>query len=97
MPLTVSISGVAASISHTKAMFELGLQTFVFLFLTGGLSLVFGLWIYYDRRDRALYDQLRSKRAYHCVKCGHLYAVEAGFEEITSCPHCQFKNSRLKF
>jgi rubrerythrin len=78
-------------------MIGLELQTFVFLFLTAGLAFVFGLWIYYDRRDRVLYDQLRSKRTYHCVKCGHLYAVEAGFDEVTHCPHCRFENSRLKF
>ena len=76
-------------------MISLSLEQFVFGFLVGGFLLVFSLWLYYDRRDRALFDRERLQRAYHCVRCGHLYAADDA--EEAGCPKCHFRNARLKF
>lgn len=58
---------------------------------------VFGfLWLYYDRRDRALYDAERRKITFHCIRCDHLYTEKAG-TDIAPCPKCGHPNTRLKF
>jgi ribosomal protein L37AE/L43A len=58
---------------------------------------VFGvLWIYYDRRDRALYDAQRRKITFHCIRCDHLYTEKAG-TDTAPCPKCGHVNTRLKF
>ena len=58
---------------------------------------VFGaLWVYYDRRDRALYDAQRRKITFHCIRCDRLYA-EPGGRELCPCPRCGHENSRLRF
>ncbi len=55
-----------------------------------------GLWGYADRRDRALYDGLRRKISFHCVRCNHLYTRPAG-TATAACPRCGHQNARLKF
>jgi hypothetical protein len=58
---------------------------------------VFGvMWIYYDRRDRTLYDAQRRKITFHCIRCDHLYTEKAGIE-TSPCPKCGHVNVRLKF
>ena len=60
------------------------------------LGVTAGLWIYYDRRDRALYDAQRRKISFHCIRCDHLYVEKAG-TETAPCPRCAHVNVRLKF
>lgn len=60
------------------------------------LGVISGLWIYYDRRDRALYDTQRRKISFHCIRCDHLY-VEKDGTETAACPKCGHVNVRLKF
>jgi ribosomal protein L37AE/L43A len=60
------------------------------------LGLFGGLWVYYDRRDRALYDRERRKISFHCIRCDHLYVEKAG-TETAACPRCGHVNTRLKF
>lgn len=60
------------------------------------LGVFFVLWIYYDRRDRALYDAGRRKVTFHCIRCDHLYTQPAGIE-TAPCPRCRHENTRLKF
>ncbi len=67
--------------------------------LTAGLALFgfFGaLWVYYDRRDRTLYDTARRKVSFHCIRCDHVYAQRKG-TETAPCPRCGHVNTRLKF
>lgn len=54
------------------------------------------LWIYYDRRDRALYDRQRRKITFHCIRCDYLYTQPVG-TETADCPKCGHNNVRLKF
>lgn len=54
------------------------------------------LWVYYDRRDRTLYDAERRKITFHCIRCDHLYTEKAGAETAV-CPRCGHTNVRLKF
>ncbi len=54
------------------------------------------LWIYYDRRDRALYDKERRKITFHCIRCDQLYTQPVG-TETADCPKCGHNNVRLKF
>jgi len=54
------------------------------------------LWIYYDRRDRALYDAERIKITFHCIRCDHLYTQKVG-TATAACPKCGHINTRLKF
>jgi hypothetical protein len=73
--------------------------TFTFDVLLYGLCVIglfAALWIYYDRRDRALYDAGRRKISFHCIRCEHLYTQPAG-TETAPCPKCGHVNVRLKF
>ncbi len=60
------------------------------------LGLFTVLWIYAERRDRALYDTGRRKITFHCIRCDHLYTQPAG-TETAPCPQCGHVNTRLKF
>jgi hypothetical protein len=55
-----------------------------------------GVWLYYDRRDHALYDTERRKVTFHCIRCSQLYTAKAG-TEAADCPCCGHTNTRLKF
>jgi hypothetical protein len=68
----------------------------VVLYGAGVLGLFGFLWIYYDRRDRALYDSGRRKITFHCIRCNRLYTEKTG-TETAPCPHCGHNNVRLKF
>jgi DNA-directed RNA polymerase subunit RPC12/RpoP len=68
----------------------------VLLYGLAVLGLFGGLWIYYDRRDRALYDTQRRKITFHCIRCDHLYTEKSG-TETAACPKCGHVNLRLKF
>jgi rubrerythrin len=54
------------------------------------------LWVYYDRRDRTMYDAQRRKITFHCVRCNHLFTENAG-TATAPCPKCGHVNVRLKF
>jgi uncharacterized paraquat-inducible protein A len=58
--------------------------------------LFLSLWLYYDRRDYALYEHARKKSTFCCTRCQHLY-WEAGRPEVMKCPKCGHENARLKF
>lgn len=60
------------------------------------LGFLFGVWVYYDRRDHALFEAERRKVTFHCVRCDHLYTAKAG-PETAVCPRCGHTNARLKF
>ena len=66
------------------------------LAVTGGCAALLALWIYYDRRDRLLYDRTRCRVTFHCLKCSHVYS---GVERTSPspCPRCGHPNSRLRF
>jgi hypothetical protein len=54
------------------------------------------LWVYYDRRDRTMYDAERRKITFHCIRCNTLYAEKSG-SATAPCPKCGHVNVRLKF
>ncbi len=68
--------------------------TVIFCLLVAVIFL--GLWLYYDRRDYALFEQARKKSTFCCVRCQHLYSAE-GRPDVGRCPRCGCENSRLKF
>lgn len=68
----------------------------VILYGVLALGVFLGLWLYYDRRDRSLYDVERRKITFHCIRCDHLYTQKAG-TETAPCPKCSHVNTRLKF
>lgn len=74
--------------------FDLTLGVTIFCLLTVGFF--FCLWMYYDRRDHALYEHERRKVVFHCIRCNHLYTRRAGAETAV-CPRCGHENARLKF
>lgn len=62
-----------------------------------GLAVLFlALWLYYDRRDHARFEDERRKTTFHCVKCDHIYAV-TGEQAVARCPRCTHENGRLRF
>jgi len=73
---------------------DLTLGAAVFCLLV--LGFFFGVWIYYDRRDQALFDAERRRVTFHCIRCDHLYTARRG-AETAACPRCGYTNSRLKF
>jgi hypothetical protein len=68
----------------------------VFLYVSAGIALIFGLWLYYDARDARVYERERAHSLYHCLKCGRLYSAPR-FNREADCPGCAFRNSKLKF
>jgi len=70
-------------------------ELFTLLYLLAGGLLIFGLWVFYETRDRALYQEQRQRATFHCVRCGHLYTGTA--ERTQACPECGFENTRLRF
>jgi Zn finger protein HypA/HybF involved in hydrogenase expression len=68
--------------------------TVVYCFLV--LAFFFGVWIYYDRRDHALFEAERRKLTFHCIRCGQLYTAKAR-RGTAACPHCGHTNTRLRF
>ncbi|MDR1496919.1 MAG: hypothetical protein LBS59_00690 [Puniceicoccales bacterium] len=64
--------------------------------LTGGMACIFALWIFYERRDAAVYDTLARISAFHCVKCRHTYSAPSQ-PHVAPCPNCGFTNGYLKF
>ncbi|MBN1403801.1 MAG: hydrogenase nickel incorporation protein HypA [Opitutales bacterium] len=75
---------------------EISINAFFTAYILGGMSVVFALWLYYDRRDRILCDRQRFRHAYRCIKCGELYD-RRGQREVAPCPKCGFANDRLRF
>ena len=72
------------------------LEVMILVYLAIGFSGIGGLWYFYDRRDKQLYQAQRSRVIFHCIKCGNLYARRKG-TEVAPCNKCDFKNPRLKF
>ena len=54
------------------------------------------LWLYYDRRDRTLFDTDRRQVTFHCIRCDNLYTEKTGVD-LAKCPKCGHVNTRLKF
>jgi len=77
-------------------MFFIDLADGFFIYLFLGIGFIFSLWLYYDYRDKNLYQSERSKNVFHCVKCGKVYAAKAS-EKQADCPRCHFKNTHLQF
>jgi hypothetical protein len=77
-------------------MLHVGIESFLAAFLILGMLFFLLASIYYDRRDRRLYDDTRRQHVHHCVKCGKTYtSSESG--AAVACPACLFKNSALRF
>lgn len=79
-----------------RGVIGLEIDVFFLLYLGAGFLLLFGLWFYYDWRDKHHFQAPRSKVIYHCIKCGQIYTGPHGSEE-SDCPHCGFTNGRLRF
>lgn len=77
-------------------MIGLDVDIFFLLYLGAGFLLIFGLWLYYDRRDKNLHEAQRMKVVYHCIKCGEIYTGPHESSE-RDCPRCGFTNGRLGF
>ncbi len=77
-------------------MITLTIAWFFVSLLMAGMLFVSALWFYYDRRDRNLYEAERLRRTFHCIRCGALYTAPLGRIEV-NCPHCDFKNTSLRF
>ncbi|TVR54170.1 MAG: hydrogenase nickel incorporation protein HypA [Puniceicoccaceae bacterium] len=60
------------------------------------MGLIASLWVYYDYRDRRLFEDERRRVIFHCIRCDKLYAGRAGAEEL-NCPRCGLRNGRLRF
>ena len=54
------------------------------------------LWLYYDHRDHARFEEQRGRATFHCIRCDRIYEAKAG-SELCHCPHCGHENTRLKF
>lgn len=77
-------------------MFVVDLTLGALIYIFSALTLIFGLWLFYDRRDMNLYEAERKKVIFHCIKCDKIYTGKQGVE-TSRCPRCSFENSRLKF
>ncbi len=75
---------------------ELEVDLFFLIYLGIGMTLVFGMWFYYDWRDKHSFEEQRTRVIYHCIKCGRIYTGSHDSEEA-ACPDCNFANGRLSF
>lgn len=66
------------------------------LYISSGLLLIFGLWLYYDRRDRHRYDALRAPTLFVCLKCNRIFSRPA-HTRAADCPSCGHPNIPLRF
>ncbi len=71
------------------------LSALILLPVTGGMLLLLGLWLYYDRRDRRFFDQSRRRTTFHCLKCSHVYTSPE--TDLCPCPRCGHSNPPLRF
>lgn len=77
-------------------MFVIDLSLGALIYIFSALAFIIGLWLYYDLRDKNLYEAERKKVIFHCVKCDKIYTCRQG-AEVGTCPRCNFENARLKF
>ncbi|HLS28032.1 MAG TPA: hydrogenase nickel incorporation protein HypA [Opitutales bacterium] len=77
-------------------MFIVDLTFGALIYIFSAISLLFGLWLFYDLRDKNLYEAERKKVIFHCIKCDRIYTDRQG-TAVSVCPRCQFENARLKF
>ncbi|HEU5078069.1 MAG TPA: hydrogenase nickel incorporation protein HypA [Opitutaceae bacterium] len=70
--------------------------TAVTLFCLAVATVFLALWMFYDRRDYALFEHARRKSTFCCVRCHHLYGVP-GEPDVWKCPKCGHENSKLRF
>ena len=77
-------------------MLTVNLSVGALIYTVSAIVLIFGLWIYYDVRDRKLIDAKRRRVVFHCIRCDRLYSAPVG-TEVCKCPRCEFENSRLRF
>jgi hypothetical protein len=92
-PLRETAAVVRSNRSSSRAM-DLTVGVVVYCLLV--LLFFLGIWLYYDRRDKALYDAERRKITFRCVRCDRLYTTKGGTETAV-CPRCGYTNTRLKF
>ncbi len=77
-------------------MISIDFSWFALLYVGAGSALIFGLWIFYENRDKRVYQAARERVTFHCIKCGELY-TDSRQKEVSPCPQCGFENARLKF
>ena len=77
-------------------MIPIRFEHFSLFIITLGLSLLFALWYYYDRRQKLFLIKEREQIVFQCLKCNQLYTVQDKVE-VSACPSCGFKNDRLQF
>lgn len=77
-------------------MISVDLISFAAILLSCAIALGLIVRGYYDRRERLLNDHRRHLTVFHCIRCGKVYS-RSRRREISVCPHCGFKNTRLKF
>lgn len=77
-------------------MFVVDLTFGALIYIFSALTLILGLWLFYDLRDKNLYEAERKKVIFHCIKCDKIFTAKCG-SEVARCPRCGFENTRLKF
>jgi ribosomal protein L37AE/L43A len=75
-------------------MFEPIHATVIYCVLIG--AVFSALWFYFDRRDRAHFETVLRRSAFHCIRCDQIYSETAG-AGLSRCPKCGHENSRLRF
>lgn len=68
----------------------------IMLYISLAICVIFGLWLFYDKRELESYKSQKVLSVFYCVKCGSIYSMGKE-KERTLCPKCNFKNNRLKF
>jgi hypothetical protein len=88
--------GYRSSAERPTALFTIDFSLGATLYVVAALVLVFGFWLYHDRRDKQFFEGERRKAIFHCIRCDKLYTSREG-AELCSCPRCGNENSRLQF
>jgi Zn finger protein HypA/HybF involved in hydrogenase expression len=75
-------------------MFQPIHATVVYCVLVG--AVFFMLWLCSDRRDRANFEGVLRRGAFHCIRCDQIYSANA-VASVAPCPRCGHENPRLRF
>lgn len=83
-------------------MFPVDIENFFAVLLACATAMFIGFELYALRRDRGIHRNLQIETLYCCTRCGKIYirrrSKKAWKEDKpVPCPHCGFKNTRMKF
>ncbi len=74
---------------------SISLTSYFLLPLAAMLAMMFGLWLYYARRERDEEKHPGEGKIYRCEHCRLVY-VERRMYPLLECPRCRHSNAAIR-